>query len=746
MFSRMTRSILATTAAIAIVAACAVSGAQAAAPGDTYSNPVSQSFADTYADPAIIQGKDGWWYAYATADPLRSGGPSVIGHISRTRDFSSWEYVGPIFTSANRPSWATRTAGLWAPDVRYINGKYVMYFTVTDTTLNPGNDNAIGVATADSPAGPWVPTDEPIVAPRGPKGDYYWTIDPAGFTDTDGNQYLYWGSYYGGVWVTRVSKDGLTTTGEPKQVGHWDRYEGSYVVEHDGWYYLMASSANCCAGPATGYSVFVGRSKSPMGPFLDREGRDMNASVTGGTILATQNGNRWIGAGHNAMMTDAQGRDFLVYHAIPKDNAWLNEPFGINRRPMLLDKIDWIDGWPVINAGFGPSDTPMPGPVTTSLVRATPWEPANGLHRAKAVPDPQGGVSARIDGRVSTEQIPAGDVRVRFDLKSEQPATVFLGEKNRQIKVWVDPMAGTLTASANGRTVTDVLPAAEGWRTVAVELDKGRLTAYVSSEDLADPSAIVRMDLGDFELPAAPLRINGNGLVDNLTVARPAVEDTVPSPQPKPGTVLLTQDFSKPLDSGWSWIRPDSSIRTSPQGLTWPLKGVDLTGTGGSGALLLRDAPSGDWIAETKFTLDLGSGTNNRNFQQAGLVVWRNDDDFARLGSVSIWGTRTVEYGRELAAASDGRLIYGGAIIGANASTMWMRIAHHRDAAGDLLYRAGISTDGVHWIWGATWTFPAGSTPRIGIYAGGGASPATNAVFHSFTLSEAQSAPGTWPR
>jgi len=41
------------------------------------------------------------------------------------------------------------------------------------------------------------------------------------------------------------------------------------VLQHDGWYYLMASAANCCAGPTTGYSVFAGRSRSPLGPFAD---------------------------------------------------------------------------------------------------------------------------------------------------------------------------------------------------------------------------------------------------------------------------------------------------------------------------------------------------------------------------------------------------------------------------------------------------------------------------------------------
>lgn len=745
---RLTRSLAALVLGCGTVlpAAAAPAPDSGTAPASTYRNAVSDSFSDTYADPSVIQGKDGWWYAYATADPLRSGGPSVVGHISRTRDWIHWDYVGEIFNDENRPSYATQTAGLWAPDVRYVQGRYVMYFSVTDTTLHDGVDNAIGVATSDSPAGPWVPTDSPIVAPRGDgKGGWFWTIDPSGFTDTDGNQYLYWGSYFGGVHVARASADGLTTIGEAKQVGTWDRYEGSYVVEHDGWYYLMASSANCCAGPTTGYSVFAGRSRSPMGPFLDKDGRDLNASVTGGTVVVTQNGNRFVGAGHNAMFTDSAGRDHLVYHAIDRHKPWLDEPFGVNRRPMLVDPVDWIDGWPRVNAGSGPSDQPMQAPVTATLASVVPWDPAAGLSRARRVPDPQGEDSARITGRASTSSLPAGDLRVRMDLLPEKPTSIVLGKGRSQVKVVVDPSAGRLTLLAGGREVTDQLPAVKGWQSLVVEVDRGKVSAQVSSSDLSDPSAVVRTTVAGLHLTAQPLRINGNVLVDNLTVARPAREASVLAPQPAPAAQLFRDDFDAAPDASWQWIRPDADIHATAGSLDWPVRAVDLTGSGNSGALLLRDAPQGDWIAETKLTLDLGEGSNDRNYQQAGLVVHNSDDDFARLGSVSIWGTRTVEYGRETAGAPDGRLSYGGAIVGATAPTIWMRIAHHTSPTGEKLYRSAISHDGKHWTWGATWTFPAEAQPRIGLYAGGGATPAATARFDWFSLSSAQAAPGTWP-
>ena len=39
------------------------------------------------------------------------------------------------------------------------------------------------------------------------------------------------------------------------------------------------------------------------------------------------------------------------------------------------------------------------------------------------------------------------------------------------------------------------------------------------------------------------------------------------------------------------------------------------------------------------------------------------------------------------------------------------------------------SRDGVHWDWGGTWTFGAGTSPRIGLVAHGGATPPVVASF-----------------
>jgi hypothetical protein len=55
-------------AVLAVAAVAAGTSAATAAPVVTTTNAISSSFADTFADPSIIQGRDGYWYAYATSD------------------------------------------------------------------------------------------------------------------------------------------------------------------------------------------------------------------------------------------------------------------------------------------------------------------------------------------------------------------------------------------------------------------------------------------------------------------------------------------------------------------------------------------------------------------------------------------------------------------------------------------------------------------------------------------------------
>jgi arabinan endo-1,5-alpha-L-arabinosidase len=337
-----------------------------------YTNPLKLSLpaggqAESCADPDVIHGAgaDRHWYLYCTSDALTATelGPDGKPLLHNVPMFSSldlihWSYQGDAFPT--KPSWVS--GFVWAPDVVYSHGSYMMYYAASDTSL-PGGGSAVGVATSSSPTGPWTDSGTPVVEPVGPAGSRRWEFDPEVIT-AGGVTYIYFGSYFGGIHARTLSADGLSSDpASEKQIAIDNRYEGTEIVVHDGWYYLMASAANCCNGPLTGYSVFAARSRSPLGPFVDRDGVSILAGRVGGTPVIAQNGNRWVGTGHNTVFTDFSGQDWTIYHAVDRNDPYYAGDVGYTKRPALMDPLDWKHGWPTVRGGRGPSDTPQPGPA-----------------------------------------------------------------------------------------------------------------------------------------------------------------------------------------------------------------------------------------------------------------------------------------------------------------------------------------------------------------------------------------------
>jgi arabinan endo-1,5-alpha-L-arabinosidase len=312
---------------------------------------------------------------YCTTDPLNSEDRDPVTgdfhfHLIpmlRSSDLVNWTYMGDAFTT--RPSWVDPTAGLWAPEIKFLNGQYYLYYTVTDTSLYPvHNDSAIGVATSSSPLGPWIDSGGPVVEPHAPAccpNDFRWVFDPEVVTDVaTGQLYIFYGSYFGGISARTLSADGLhSDPASQVQITIPNKYEGAEVAYHDGYYYLFVSATNCCNGPLTGYSVFVGRSQNVLGPYVDQEGHTLLEGRTGGTPVISMNGNRWVGTGHNSVFQDFDGQWWTVYHAVDQYDPYFDDAVGFTKRPVLLDALDWINGWPTVRGGLWASDTPQQAPA-----------------------------------------------------------------------------------------------------------------------------------------------------------------------------------------------------------------------------------------------------------------------------------------------------------------------------------------------------------------------------------------------
>ncbi|QKW22800.1 family 43 glycosylhydrolase [Kitasatospora sp. NA04385] len=741
---------------LAVPPAATADGAQAAdAPAATYTNPVSAGVVDTFPDPSTIRGKDGLWYAYGTQNPVfqsRGEDGERILPILRSADLVHWTYAGQVFTPATQPAWENGSR-LWAPDIRYFDGHYSLYYSV------PGA-GTVALATAPTPTGPWTDRGSVLPSPSGcPSGN----IDQAQFTDTGGQAYLYWGSY-DTICVAQLTPDRTRTQGAVTQVAKGRRVEGGFVVHRDAYYYLFYSDGGCCSGAFSGYQVKVGRATSPTGPFRDELGTDLTALTSKAGIVAGANGNRWIGPGHNAVQTDLSGQDWLVYHGIPAEAPDLAPAAGgtlnLTRRPLLIDRLDWIDGWPVLRAGAGPSDTAQAAPVTAPAAGGAfdggtlaGWrtEGAGTGGWSAPVETDSGGYAAHADSgdapafAVGPGTAPA-NVRAEADLRVTAAggraglALAYAGPGDR-ITAWLDRSRNALVTEAvvggvsAGEQLT-ALPAGFTWNTwhaVTAELRGTALTVEVSHDRLHDPVAVQQRTVpaGAARSGAVALAARGPGAAgDNVSATALYTPVTARVADPAPGALLpgYSDEFDAAAVPGttagspWSWVRgPAAGVAAGGGSLSWPTQNAELYLGDNSASVLQRPAPDGDFTVETKLVFAPGQTS-----QQAGLVLYENDDRWFKLvhsvlalnngGGAVLQVSEFGKEGERPTTTPPTAVANAPMFGGPTADTMWLRLVHHLDAAhGEHEVRAVTSRDGVTWTYAGVWTLPVKGPLKIGL-------------------------------
>lgn len=317
----------------------------------TYSNPILHN---SCPDPTVIDDRahTGWFYAYSTQSTVNvvengsSKGVFANLPIYRSKDLVNWEFVCDGFPNG-RPAWVEGSS-LWAPDITYVDGRYVLYYAlgVWGALVKEG----CGVAVSDSPLGPF--KDLGCVVSYKTIGVKN-SIDPNFFEDTNGKRYLYWGSLGSGIHGIRLSKDGLSVKKNAKPVYlSAKNMEAAYMYKRNGWYYLFASMGSCCERDRSTYRIVVARSKKPLGPFKGPDGQEYTDDSFRNAIMTTTPGSKlFAGPGHNSeIITDAEGNDWMLYHTYWKEN-------GYNGRLLAIDRIVWDEeGWPHFDCSH-PSET-----------------------------------------------------------------------------------------------------------------------------------------------------------------------------------------------------------------------------------------------------------------------------------------------------------------------------------------------------------------------------------------------------
>ena len=325
-----------------------------------YDNPV---IAFDCPDPSILdnRARDGFFYAYSTR--VRVEEKTYEIPVYRSVNLVDWSLAGEAFPSGTRPSWEPKGV-LWAPDINYVDGKYVLYYAMG--VWGDHDRSASGVAVSDSPTGPF--EDRGMIVSMSSTGVGN-SIDPNYFEDSDGRKYLYWGSLRhptdeqvgrkSGIHVVELTDDGLSVKpgSDPVKVAG-DVMEGVYVHKRGKYYYLFASEGSCCEGSLSTYHVVVGRSESPFGPFVSRSGMSMIAGDDGvydEVILSGDPDKFFCGPGHNGeIVTDDKGQDWMPYHAYWKGNNYKG-------RCMNMDRVYWKNGWPYF-------DNAVPSATSTAPV------------------------------------------------------------------------------------------------------------------------------------------------------------------------------------------------------------------------------------------------------------------------------------------------------------------------------------------------------------------------------------------
>ncbi|WP_084546463.1 RICIN domain-containing protein [Glycomyces arizonensis] len=287
-------------------------------------------------DPALYAPcGDGDWFVYATGDSRGGGTPTVR---RSTDGGNSWQFAGTMWNS--KPGWVTGAvpgvSNMWAPDIHYDAGQNLYYAYYSASTFG-SQRSVIGVATSptldpnDSNYG-W--TDRGQVWESN-SGDPYNAIDPNLVVDQSGRHWMVFGSWWDGIFILELDwPSGKVASGaNPIHLAsHGGGIEGAAMTYHDGYYYLFTSWDRCCAGTDSTYKITVGRSTSPTGPFVDRNGTRLTDG--GGTVLLSSF------PGYVAAGGESISNGLIAYHAYDTGGGF----------DLRIEQIEWNSaGWPLLN-------------------------------------------------------------------------------------------------------------------------------------------------------------------------------------------------------------------------------------------------------------------------------------------------------------------------------------------------------------------------------------------------------------
>lgn len=340
---------------------------------DIVSNPILPGF---NPDPSICRVGDDYYLATSSLSYF----PGIP--IYHSKDLVNWELIGHAIDKNNIDKFHFESAGdndgVWAPTIRYYDGKFYI-----SSTIWRGGGNFI--LTADNPAGEW---SDPVWVPEAPG------IDPTLFWDEDGkayylgNRYDFKQSWPGQVaifiqeidldntenGVVKDAKAGITfeapiyrLKGDNHILGYGHaknaKYaEGPHIYKIGGKYYLLMAEG----GSGKYHAVTVLRGDSVTGPYSPQQINPVLTHRNLGENYPIQN------IGHADLVQTQNGEWYAVClgnRQIPIDSTMQKYACPLGRETWLTE-VKFQEGQIIM--------APEHGTVTTELRRPNlPWTPKN---------------------------------------------------------------------------------------------------------------------------------------------------------------------------------------------------------------------------------------------------------------------------------------------------------------------------------------------------------------------------------
>jgi beta-xylosidase len=295
---------------------------------------------------AFIVRDSGLYYMFASQEQYL--GPNVPVMVSSV--LTSWQ--GASFDAMpTLPPWA-EPGFTWSPDVRYLDGHWVMWFNAALAGQGLGQTKCIGVATSRYVFGPYTSS---ATAPLVCQLNHLGSIDPRTFVDPAGRLWLLWksddnadvnGTTHSTIWVQQLARDGLQLLGKPIALLTADQsWEGRIVEAPDmvfaAGHLWLFFSANWFNQPV--YSIGVAECESPTGPCVP--------TGTGPWMASNAQGQ---GPGEESLFYD--GSRWWMLYAPFAANLLSNNP-----RPVAIARLLFGTGGPVVVAPSDPLWDAAPG-------------------------------------------------------------------------------------------------------------------------------------------------------------------------------------------------------------------------------------------------------------------------------------------------------------------------------------------------------------------------------------------------